>query len=695
MIKYDYRNDIDGLRAIAVISVLLFHGGFDLFSGGYVGVDIFFVISGYLITSLILREKNNNNFSLINFYERRTRRIIPALLLTTLISTVISLLVMPPNLLVEFAKSIISVPLFISNFLFLSLDGYFATASEEVPLLHTWSLAVEEQYYLIFPIFILIFWKFGKKFLIFSIFLTCILGLCLAQFGGNINPDGKFYLEDELTWNAIPDFAFYFTPTRAWEILIGALIAFYLIDEKYLKNKNKNINNVLSLIGTFLIFFSIIYFDSSTPFPGIYTLIPTLGTAILIICSTKDTYIYKILSIKPLVGIGLISYSTYLWHQPILAYSRIIKSNALSNFEVFLLLLLSIFIGYISWKFIETPFRNKKIINRKYIFSLTLFSSLLIIVIGFVIIFNNGFQSRYTKDELKLVEPRKFDFSVCRWSNPVEQFPNIAFCNIGHDDESDPIIFYGDSHMDSLINSLDNQLKVEKLKGIKIFNNYCEPLVFFYRNKNITSSNQKICSDSHNALLDYVASIKPKNLFLLFRWTFRLYPIEELIESLTFNNQEGGVEYVKHYRKYYGKINNEISLSYEAKINSLNQFINSFKIKNLKTTILYPIPEAGWNLPKYNNTKIIFNKDISEIMSTNYNLYLDRNKFILTILDNIIEDELIDTIKSQNLFCNTFIKNRCIIQINNEPLYYDYDHLSFSGAELITRKIIENIIKQH
>ena len=685
-----YRKDIDGLRAVAVISVLLFHGGFKTFAGGYIGVDIFFVISGYLITTLILNEKNNNSFSLIRFYERRIRRIIPALFFVTFVSIIISLMLMPPQLLVSFAKSVISIPLFLSNFLFLNLDGYFATASEEIPLLHTWSLAVEEQYYLFFPIFVLLFWKFGKNFLVFAIFLICILSLSLAQFGANLSLTGNYYLENEFIFNAVPDFAFYFTLTRVWEILIGALTAFYLLEKKFVDNLY--VNNFLAFFGAILIFISVIFFNSSTPFPSIYTLIPICGTVLLIISSPRKTFVNKILSAQPLVGIGLISYSVYLWHQPLLAFSRIIKSNSLSNTETIIILFFSIFLGYLSWKFIEAPFRNRNILFTRTIFKYTLLSSIFLVCIGSIIISNNGFPSRYSSDEIKLVEPKKFDLSICDWSNPINAYPKISFCNIGSQESlENSFIFYGDSHMDSLINSLDIQLQKNNLSGIKVFNEYCEPMVFIYRNNEKSYLKKDKCTKSHEALLRHLKYINTSNIFILFRWTFRLYPIDQLINNLTFDNKEGGIEYVKHYREYYGLIENRMSLSGQAKLNSINRFIESFKENNLKITLLYPIPEVGWNMPKYNNTKIILNETIPEIVSTDYSLYLKRNKFILDILDDISKDDWVKKIYSQKIFCNREILNRCITQVNGMPLYYDYDHLSFGGAQLITKVIMKEI----
>tara|TARA_B100001063_G_C16773050_1_gene563024 strand:+ start:295 stop:2370 length:2076 start_codon:yes stop_codon:yes gene_type:complete len=685
-----YRREIDGLRAIAVLSVLLYHAGFTFFRGGYVGVDIFFVISGYLITSLILKEKNNNEFSLLNFYERRIRRILPALFFVTLVTVPFSFLMMPPVLLKEFANSVISIPLFLSNFLFWSEGGYFATAAEEKPLLHTWSLAVEEQYYLIFPIFVIIFWRFGKLLLITIIIIVTLLSILLAQFGGNIDLQNGMSLKNELKWISVPEYAFYLTPTRAWEILLGSLTAFYLFNKNI---KHKTSSEVFSILGIILIIYSILTFSASTPFPSFFSLIPTIGTVLLIIFSIQGTITNSILSSKYFVGMGLISYSVYLWHQPLLVYFRLYEVNALDNLSKLIIIFLSIFLGYLSWRYVETPFRDKKIIKRKAIFSLAIFFSVLLVYIGMIIIYNDGFKNRFTDSELEIIEPSKYKLSQCSFENPIKEYPNILLCTVGYNKlDSKPIIFLGDSHMDSLINIIDLEFQKNSLYGFKVINNYCEPMIYTYRDNLLSEKNRKKCSDSHDALLKYLQSIKVEDVFILYRWTFRLYPIENYISSLTFDNGEGGIEYVKHYREYYAFDDNKYTLDYESKKKSIKRLIKDFNNIKIKTHLLYPIPESGWNMSKYNMNKVIKNKAIPNFLSTSYEKYLIRNRYILEIFDEIKENEFIFKFRSDKIFCDSIIPDRCVVQLNGKPLYYDSDHLSDEGARLIVKQIINQNI---
>ena len=342
-----YRSEIDGLRALAVIPVIFFHAGINFFSGGFVGVDVFFVISGYLITTIIIRELNNNTFSIKSFYERRARRIFPALIFIILISSIISFIFLTRSELVSYFKSVIATLLFFSNLYFYKTSPYFRSESDLEPLLHTWSLSIEEQFYIIFPLTLLLFHKFFKRYIFLMLAFGFVASLFICQFlalktGGTLN--------------------FYFTFSRAWELALGAICAHILIYKNL--SYSTLIKNLLSTIGIILIVFSIFFFSRQTVFPSFYTLVPTVGTSLIILFADKDTFINKILSIKFLVSIGLISYSLYLWHQPLLAFGRIFFDE-FSNLIKLSLILISLILSYLTFLFIETPFRKNIIIFKK------------------------------------------------------------------------------------------------------------------------------------------------------------------------------------------------------------------------------------------------------------------------------------------------------------------------------------------
>ncbi len=364
MIKY--RSEIDGLRALAVIPVIFFHAGFSFLSGGFVGVDVFFVISGYLITSIIIKELNNNKFSIKRFYERRARRILPALIFVILISSIISFIFLTKSELGSYFKSVIATLLFFSNFYFYKTTPYFQSESDLEPLIHTWSLSIEEQFYIIFPITLLLFHKFFKRYIFLMFIFGFFASLFICQFlalktGGTLN--------------------FYFTFSRAWELALGAICAYIIIYKNL--SYSALIKNLLSIIGIILIMFSIFFFSRQTVFPSFYTLVPTIGTSLIILFASRETFVNKILSIKFLVSIGLISYSLYLWHQPLLAFGRIFFDD-LSIIQKLTLIFSSVLMSIFSYFFIEKIFRNGNKIDFKFFFKTIFITSIFLILFSYI-----------------------------------------------------------------------------------------------------------------------------------------------------------------------------------------------------------------------------------------------------------------------------------------------------------------------
>jgi peptidoglycan/LPS O-acetylase OafA/YrhL len=360
-----YRREIDGLRAFAVLPVILFHAGFQLFSGGFVGVDVFFVISGYLITTIILSELESGRFSIIRFYERRARRLLPALFFVMLVSLPFAWLFLMPSELTSFSRSITAVSLFVSNFFFWRDGSYFETAAELKPLLHTWSLAVEEQYYVIFPLFLMTLWRFGKRFIVWTVSIAAIISLAFAQAGSVLRPVPTFFM----------------LPTRAWEVAIGALVAFQLA-RRDLRVPALRYRQGAALLGFMMLLASIATFDSHTPFPSVYTILPTLGTALMILYARPDTHIGKLLGWKVFVGIGLISYSAYLWHQPLFAFTRYSVPSLTAGMKICLIALVFV-LSVISWKGVERPFRQEGTFSRTSVFVLSAVGTAFFIAVGY------------------------------------------------------------------------------------------------------------------------------------------------------------------------------------------------------------------------------------------------------------------------------------------------------------------------
>jgi peptidoglycan/LPS O-acetylase OafA/YrhL len=368
-----YRPEIDGLRAIAVTSVIFYHAGLSLFGGGFVGVDIFFVISGFLITNILINNLENGKFSFLNFYERRVRRILPALFLVLLVSTIFAWLSLIPYEFQLYSRALTSVILFASNTKLGQENNYFDPINELKPLTHTWSLAVEEQFYIVFPILLIFLWKHQRNRILQILIGLSILSLAGAEVGSAIKPGENFYL----------------TLTRSWELLIGAISALIIA--------RVSPNRYFAILGFFFITFAIFFYDSTTPTPSVFILLPTTGAALIILFSKADYSLTKFLAHKLPSFLGRISYSAYLWHYPLFSFYRIIFGIHLSFFETTILIFCTFALAYLTWIFVEQPFRagNRTIIrNRNSLFLLCGVLSFLFLMFGLTGQLLNGFEFR-------------------------------------------------------------------------------------------------------------------------------------------------------------------------------------------------------------------------------------------------------------------------------------------------------------
>lgn len=336
MSSMEYRPEVDGLRAIAIVPVVLFHAGVEIFSGGFIGVDVFFVISGYLISSIIYKEMTEGKFSLARFYERRAKRIIPPLLVVVAFSCLMSVFFMDNIQKHDFYQSLISVATFSSNFLFWMETGYFEQASELKPLLHTWSLSVEEQFYIVFPLLLLFVTKFRYRTIMSIIVALSILSLIIA----------------EMTLQRDPSASFYLPMSRAWELLAGSILAMFPNVEI------RKRNNWISLAALLGLTAAIFVYDASVSFPGISAVPVIIATGLIIRYAHRGTWAAQVLSVRPFVFIGSVSYSLYLWHQPLFAFARLNYGTHPSLWLMLSLCALAFIFSVISLKFIENPFRN-------------------------------------------------------------------------------------------------------------------------------------------------------------------------------------------------------------------------------------------------------------------------------------------------------------------------------------------------
>lgn len=423
-----YRPEIDGLRALAVLPVIFFHAGVEWLSGGYVGVDIFFVISGFLITTIIYSELSEKKFSILKFYERRARRILPALFFVLTFSTVVAVFTMLPYKLVTYGQALVGTVLFISNVVLWKQSGYFATESEMNPLLHTWSLGVEEQYYLFFPLGLMLIWWMKRQWVITFLVIAGIASLLLSEWASSNMPNANFYL----------------LPTRVWELLVGGLLSIVLIKGN---QPGKKAGEIISFAGLLSIAVSIFLYDSQTPFPSFYALLPVLGSAAIIYAATPATLTGKLLSARPLVLIGLISYSAYLWHQPLFAFARIMEPSDEPGLSFMIALgFFSIFLAFVTWKYVEQPFRNKKKYDRNWVFGTSVIGSALFVLAGVGILVSKGLLGLYPEPERKIVGKTSVEYG-----NYVRtEYNKLTSKEISEDDRT--LIIVGDSFSQDFYN---------------------------------------------------------------------------------------------------------------------------------------------------------------------------------------------------------------------------------------------------
>lgn len=454
-----YRPEIDGLRSLAILPVILFHANFSWIPGGLLGVDVFFVISGYLISSIIITEKQQNRFSLAHFYERRARRILPALFFVLLCSSIAAWFILAPGSLIEFSYSVIAVVGFVANIFFWQNTGYFDGDAALKPLLHMWSLGVEEQFYLLFPILLMAGYAKPKHLKIGLVFLF-IVSLLAAQLAGT-------------TWSSA---SFYLLPMRAWELLAGVACAYYLQNAiKASSSFAVPISQAGSLIGLGLLIVSFFTFSPALNHPSFWTLIPVIGTVFIIIFAKPNTWVAQLLSLKPLVGLGLLSYSAYLWHQPLFAFTRLTTFSAtLSLTQTIILIIATFLLAAISWKWVESPFRKRTFLHRKTIFTSSLIGIILFMSAAGLIIYKNGYPQRFNNIQQILMSYAESALTLvgvdpCFLSETDDSSQLGESCRIS---PMKPIVILGDSHASALWFGLNEKMPIARYSS-----SGCAPLL--------------------------------------------------------------------------------------------------------------------------------------------------------------------------------------------------------------------------
>ena len=443
-----YRPDIDGLRAIGILLVLFFHGGFRVISGGFVGVDIFFVISGFLITGIIVREANTGGFSFAEFYSRRIRRICPALFLTLLISAIAGVALLVPQDLQMLGRSTSSAVFFYANVHFFNQVGYFDGPASEKPLLHTWSLAVEEQFYLIWPVLFLLLYRLLSRKALRHVILAF---LCLSL------------VASELILQTSPSAAFYLLPYRAWELLLGAYVALF-----YPQALPKRVATLCGFLGLAAIIYAAAAFTTVTTFPGVHAFVPCAGAALLIMAGVRTNVISSlVLGASPLRFVGKISYSLYLFHWPAFSFTRMALDRDITQVEALIIIAGSIGAATLSWRFLESPARSATIRFPAFA-GITTLGILAFWACGSLFNLTHGLPIRVPESVMQADAAREADKKGDKTECRTDPGLGPLGCGIGlppHDNQYDFVI-WGDSHARHLALAFSQQATRRGLAGV-------------------------------------------------------------------------------------------------------------------------------------------------------------------------------------------------------------------------------------
>lgn len=643
MSSLKYRADIDGLRTLAVVPVILFHAGASWLPGGFVGVDIFFVISGYLISAIILREVQAGQFSFLSFYERRLRRIIPALLVMVLATVFLFQIIALPDQAKSAAESGIAALLSVSNFYFWGESGYFAPASEFMPLLHTWSLAVEEQFYLIFPVILIALWKFRLP-------IRWALGLGLLV---------AFFVGLWLSWNK-PSVAYYLLPARAWELAIGAVIAAGAVPAI----RWEILRQIVSALGVGMILYSLVYVRSDMIFPGWVAIIPCVGAAMVIHAGGETWIARRVLASRLFVLIGLMSYSLYLWHWPVLAAFRIGSASIhLDSWVTALAIVATFVLAWLSWRYVERPFRDRKKLSAGRMLGLLGGGAVTTLVVAILSITTNGFPSR-------LEEPARIALAASQDVDPLrvpcQGLASRAGCRFGNIDSPVSYAIVGDSHAAAIRPAVEASGIMGDAGGTLYWMGACPMLDDAHLQNHPDKAK---CAEFKSSVWAAIkADENIDTIILAGRWSFQM---------TGWMPESGGSNRTWLLDKE--SLTPSIEENSKVLARSLDRTLDRLSALGLKVIVVGAVPEPGFDVPR------------TVALARHSGLEVPRGILRTTVearagltdafLSGILQGrEEVRFVSIWEAFCGSAW---CDIERNGVPIYYDDDHLSHAGAVMV------------
>ncbi|WP_367255147.1 acyltransferase family protein [Pseudomonas sp. stari2] len=634
-----YRRDIDGLRAVAVIAVVLFHFGVPGFTGGFVGVDVFFVISGYLITSIIWNQRQAGRFSFVEFWARRARRILPALFAMIIAVLAVGWFLLAPRDYEELGRSVRYQVTFVSNILFMRQDGYFDVASDLKPLLHTWSLAVEEQFYIIFPLLLTLLSSRLKH------WRLALFGVLLLSFGLSV-------------WavNHHPEKAFFLLPMRAWELLAGAMLA---VAPRHSWRLKPMAAQWLSLLGMGLILLAVFAYDKSTPFPGVTALLPVLGVVALILANGhRETLIGRLLSSRVMVGLGLISYSWYLWHWPVFVFSSYASVEEPGALDIAGLILLTLVLGYLSWRFVETPFRERRLLGGRRQVLLAGFCGILVLgLAGQSLRWTDGLPWRLSDQALQYAKGREWrpELMACLADDKTPD--DKLFCHYGVENLPTQAMVWGDSHATALIPVFDDGAKAHGVSVILASSPGCIPVDGL--------EHDGVCARFNRRIEQSLSAQRVSDVVLVARWSLYLY-----------GDAKGDLGHV--LRTTDGKYDR--AAAEQRLADGLRARIAQLRAGGHRVWLVKEVPLQAFS-PPYRLTRLAMLNHPVEGVGLAVGEHYKRQAFISQLFAQLARDPAVRVVDPAPRLCDE--SGLCRTELDGYSLYTDDNHLSEVGARFV------------
>ena len=660
----EYRHDIGGLRAFAVMGVILHLCGVALVGSGYAGVDVFFVISGFLIGGIVTRELTERSFSWRRFYARRARRILPALFLVILASLALGWGTMTPEQLRYFGGGAMSTLLFLSNVWFYNRIDYFNPGATEDPLIHTWSLAVEEQFYIILPVLLFLIWRFGPR-----VRVGVLVGLAVVSFAVAVTtgPDDPMAI-------------FYLIHARAWELLAGVLAALGFARAQVLGRTG----GILADLGLVLVLAGLFVVPHSALWPGPWTLLPVGGAVLLVLYGHRASVARWILRLPPVVGIGLVSYSAYLWHQPILGFLAILDRKPADWTGIGLVVLGTLALATLSWRFVEQPFRHGFATSRRG--SLVLWLSGLAIA-GFAIggHVTEGYPTRVSPEVREMLawsESFPSTIKQCIGGRKIDRLLDPATaCRHGNPDNV-TVAIWGDSHAAMLAKPLGDAIAADGLGLLELTMSSCLPIPGLI---NEGQANTPLCAEHNRRMLDYLSTPNEIKVVVMHAYWNSYVQRQDYANGLGDLVNDGFYAY---------PINASSDMTdedrYAAIDGLLSDAIQRIVASGKRVILLYPLPDPGFNVPDRMARKLWQTGTVPETVSIPLPVFQSYSADTVAIFDSAVDQPGAIRLDLSTVLCDPM--TGCDAVRDGQPLYFDGNHLSLAGSAIVIPPLAKAVL---